>query len=208
MNELKIEFSKFQHIPDIGPEPEALTVGKLKISAGETLLTELFDHLISPPVRQSGPSVSAYPLAQWLATNWWRLRCETMPDDEDPDTDWWMSHQMTDAGYGYLWPVIVIWRQDDHLMTQALPTTDRHSHIQYTGANDAEPIAISLESFDRTVDELFAATTATLEAAGHTETEMHILLADLREERSDPELAALRAREAANGQDPPYANDP
>src|SRR6266852_9390818 len=48
--------------------------------------------------------LSAYPLGEWLAWNWWRLRWEP----QARDLDWAMAHHMTTVGGGYIWPNITI----------------------------------------------------------------------------------------------------
>src|SRR6266567_8707200 len=55
---------------------------------------------------QHGARVSAYPLALWLASSWWRIRWEPPPDiaPRARSLSWRMAHETAAAGQGFLWP--------------------------------------------------------------------------------------------------------
>ena len=50
--------------------------------------------------------VSAYPLAMWFASSWWRLNHEPLPTQQ-PGHDWRMVHELSAANHGFVWPRIV-----------------------------------------------------------------------------------------------------
>ena len=72
--------------------PEVLaTTGRLRLQVGEINLTE-HDDTFSKTIREE-VLVSAYPLALWLAANWWRLLHEPRPPERlRPTTDWRLAH--------------------------------------------------------------------------------------------------------------------
>ena len=176
---------------------EWLTEGDLVVRAGETLLTRTHEG-------EDGPTVSAHPLAEWLAGNWWRIRTEGRPPE--PDIDWWQSHNMMESAHGFVWPNITVWRKDDHLMVTS-EATQEPSHLRYLGAEGGEPIPVSLRSFEQTGEEFIRITLKKLDQAKETETNLHLLYQDLKNERGDPELTQEREAEAREGRDPPYQGD-
>ena len=87
-----------------GQEEIQKTIGPLQIAVGGRLMTRAEDTW-SKSVQQFAV-VSAYPLAEWLAASWWRLRWESRPFRSSPDRSWRMAHEMPAAGHGFLWPSI------------------------------------------------------------------------------------------------------
>jgi hypothetical protein len=70
---------------------------------GDINLTEHGD-TFSRTIRQKVP-VSGYPLALWLAANWWRLLYEPRPPERlRPTADWRLAHEWpaANAGTNYL----------------------------------------------------------------------------------------------------------
>ena len=57
------------------------------------------------------------------------------------------------------------------------------------------------------VDGFIEQTVSMLEEMGFKDTELHVVRAEVLEERNDPELAEIREREARDGQDPPYEDE-
>jgi hypothetical protein len=92
MNGFHIGFEWLQR--DGGFPEEKAAFAELFFSAQKHNLLEAED-LLAKTVRRS-IRVSAYHVACWLASNWWRLRWE--PERETPD--WHMSHQLGAAGGG------------------------------------------------------------------------------------------------------------
>jgi hypothetical protein len=176
---------------------EWATEGHLALRAGPTLLTRTQDG-------DDGPVVSAYHLAQWLATNWWRIRTEGRPEEQD--LDWWQSHNMIESANGFIWPNITIWREGDLLKITSEPTTEP-SHLKYHGAHDGRPLEVTVHSFETTAQAFIESTIDQLEEAGETSTNLHLLAKDLRTERRSPALTQQREAEAREGRDPPYEVD-
>lgn len=196
MKELLINHSLLTQIqPYTGPE-EA-TTGRLAIHAGPLILTAI------KPSRP-GPIVSSLHLATWLAANWHRIRLEARP--ECPDTDWWQTHCMLEAGHGYNWPKITLWAGEDHMVVSSEATSDM-STTMYASANGGEPIAISRDSFNQAATAFIEETLTNMERAGITGSHLHDLYQDLKLELADPALLAVREAQARRGEDPPYEDE-
>lgn len=70
----------------------------LSMHTSRLSLTEGIDFYVK------GPLVAGYPVAEWLARNWWRLRWE----GRLKASDWAAAHVMASIGDGYVWPNIEI----------------------------------------------------------------------------------------------------
>jgi hypothetical protein len=92
-----------------GPSEVRETAASLQIAAGGNIATRMEDGW-SKSV-QLCARVSAYPLALWIASSWWRLRWESLPFRTTPDVSWRMAHEMPAAGYGFLWPLVTFERR-------------------------------------------------------------------------------------------------
>ena len=188
--------------------PEHATTVFLEIHAGETCLSTMAQEGDLEAPLKNGPYTSAFVVATWMAHHWWRLRHETKPnvDLSETELDWWESHNIMAADTAYLLPNLYLWREDEHIMVQS-DTTHPESYAHYLGANNGEPLQVSLESFDNAVDGFIRQTMSMLEEMDFKDTDLHVIHAELLKERNDPELAEIREQEARNGQDPPYEND-
>lgn len=172
------------------------TVGLLQIAIGGKLATRNEDAW-SQSVRKE-IRVSAYPLALWLASSWWRLRWEPKP--KAVGTSWRMAHQMAAAGYGYLWPRLTL-------------ASDGESIEAVSQASDpgcTEPVryladfreVVGAADFERSVDRFMDLTLARLDATGVSKTELFGLWTEVLEERADADLFNFRKLEAQLGFDP------
>lgn len=130
MNNLKIEWEWEPASAIRAPELRA-TFARLRVNVGDDCLTLVED-------RESGSSrrsiaVSLYPLAEWIAYNWWFLRAQSR-HSADPrlanssfsgsglDVKNYQRHNIRNAGDGFLWPNLfilpegrktsLIWRAD------------------------------------------------------------------------------------------------
>jgi len=181
-----------------GPREVSCTAASLRIEIGDKVATRIDDDW-SKSVWES-TRVSAYPLALWIASSWWRLRWESRPFRSAPDTSWRMSHEVAGAGHGYLWPLMTF--ESDGL---AIDVTCRPSNplsgepIRYlAGFRDT----ISASVFEQILDQFADLVLARLDASGIGQTDLHHLWRAVREERRDPDLAHSRQLEARLGFDP------
>lgn len=85
-----------------GSECERACFSALGIRHGDLWLTEAEDTFVRC-IRQK-VHLSAYPLAEWLAWNYWRLRFEP----HKATLDWALAHRLATIGGGYVWPNITV----------------------------------------------------------------------------------------------------
>ncbi len=187
----------WQWLSSIHESPEVRETGaKLKITLGREVLTRNVDEwsrTVSDDVR-----LSAYPLALWLASNWWRLRWEPLPSGY-PTLSWRMSHEVAAAGYGYVWPRVLIASDGEAVQVWAAPSAEGEpSPVNYlTGAHGV----VLADDFENSVDSFLSGVIARLGAVGLADTALQSLVAELAEERADADLAAYRRLEAIAGFD-------
>jgi hypothetical protein len=154
---------------------------------------------------QPGVRLSAYPLALWFASSWWRLRWEPLPIGIELPIGWRMAHEMTAAGYGYVWPQVVFASDGDIIQIASIQSS----------ADTKEPIhfltdrIISIDAilFEREIDKFVNETISRLSACLRRETDINTLWSEITEERHDPDLYYDRSIEAMLGFDPDECPD-
>jgi hypothetical protein len=179
------------------------TSALLDVIIGDNVATR-FDDAWSKSMQRSA-RVSAYPLALWIASSWWRLRWESLPFRTKPDTSWRMAHEMAGAGHGYLWPLLTFASDGE-----AIEATCRPSNPL-----SAEPVryvadfhdAIEAPAFERTLDEFVGLVLARLDAVGLAGTELRLLWDEVLEERADSSATLRRTLEARLGFEPGESPD-
>lgn len=147
--------------------------------------------------------VSMARMARWFASNWWRLRWEQGERQASPD--WQMSHNLSAAGGGYLWPNLTFSSDGETVLADA----------KSGNPNDAEPIRylqdytgiIPAVDFEHVIDEFIAATIDCLPAEDRKNTDLVELWNEVARERAEPQLYDLRKLEARLGYDPGEAPD-
>ena len=99
--------------------------GVSSFSANGTSLTEglSFDDESLRP----GPLVSAYPLAEWLAWNWWRLTREATPSQVN--RHWAFAHRLSSIGGGYRWPNLELVSDGERVRLFSAPSLGKHFQI-------------------------------------------------------------------------------
>ena len=178
------------------------TVGRLKIVANAHCATEGMD--LHNNHAEDGPLVSAYPMAEWLAWNWWRLRWEApMPRSAtyQPNESWHMSHALSAIGLGYCWPDITI--SSDGFLTEIswrAWNDITHATFRYFGPGRSE--LVSASAFEHAVDAFIGAVLDRLSAAGVGAGNLGALWEEVREEREIGQTASFRRMEARIGADP------
>src|SRR6266567_6974705 len=154
-----------------GPDELRQTAASLRVTMGDKVATRVEDAWSKSMQRSA--RVSAYPLALWIASSWWRLRWESLPFRTKPDTSWRMAHEMPGAGHGYLWPLVTFASDGE-----AIDATCRPSNPL-----SAEPVryvadfhdAIEARAFERALDEFVGSVLARLDAVGLSGTELRLL---------------------------------
>ena len=178
---------------------------RLELQIGDVLLTEnedIFSQTISPSVL-----VSAYPLAQWFAANWWRLTSEPLPPTIRPLTSWRMAHEIGAANSGYVWPQILFATDREVMQVWAAPSRGkREQSVRYLNGLTA-PVALPMLEFEKKIELFIQSVIARLAATGLHDTNLKLLWDEVLEERGDAETAAARRCEAELGYDPDECPD-
>ncbi len=183
-----------------GSPEERATFGLFSVTANERLLTAGQDSENNE--LRHGPYVAGYPLAEWLAWNWWRLRWELgRPSGQDDRRRWNFAHRMATVGEGYAWPNITIFSDGLQSFLESKPSGSPDAVLfRYIGAQRRE--AVSMEEMESAVDGFVKGVLARLEDHSIQGTNLHRLWNDLAAEREDPDVTRFRRLEAQLGYDP------
>ncbi len=181
---------------DVEDPLERETLASLRMSAGGDDITKVED-LAGKSVRPH-VNVSAYSLAHWLITNWWRLRWE--PERETPGFDWLESHSLAAIGGGFAWPPLIISSDGEFVRfrMQEERTADVSAVRYLNRLNEDVPACDFEQAVDGFLDSVLARFAATNTAAR----EMLELREELRLERTDCGRASMCRLEARAGFDP------
>ena len=179
---------------------EAATLGLLIIKSHSRILTLGFNRRIRK--RREGPLVSAYPVAEWLAWNWWRLTSEIgeCPANGPAARQWDISHRVSNIGSGYDWPNISIYSDGckSYLYSkQSKP--DSVKSFEYYGSSS---MIVSIKALEDAMSKFIDATIRLLEDNGIQNSNLQRLWSDLKSEQANPDYARYRAMEARLGFDP------
>ena len=190
---------------DSGSDEERATFGMFVMAANGRPLTAGMD--AAEDALKSGPYVSGYPVAEWLAWNWWRLRWELgRPAAESAMRRWDFAHRMSTIGEGYAWPDIAIFSDGQQsFFVSGRSLRPDAAMFRYIDASRRE--AVTAESLEAAVDEFVGDILTRLDERELRCTNLHRLWKDLTAEREDPELARFRRLEAQLGYDPDEADE-
>jgi len=180
-------------------EPEVrATAAMLEMSVDSISLTRNQD--IWAETIRDNVFVSAYPLAMWLASSWWRLNHEPLPPQQ-PSHDWRMAHELGAANHGFVWPRVIFIPDGEALQLWAGASMTPDQSVQYLQTLDA-PKLISLASFRSSVERFINSVLARLDAKELAGSNLAQLWAIVQEELANPEAARRRKLEAKLGFDP------
>jgi Zn-dependent peptidase ImmA (M78 family) len=183
--------------PDSPTSIEACAFGEISISAGEICLTALQD--FQSRTTRNSFRASAYVLAEWFASNFWRLTQETVSELEARSTDWKMAHMLASSGHGYAWPEICFEGLDGEVArVKALNYQSPTSTIRYLSSFEGVVTAASLES---SIVQFVETVIARLYEFGKRETSLKILWDDVLSERRSTRNSKVRRMEALLGLD-------
>lgn len=178
------------------------TTANLGITLGELVLTQNVD--IWSRTTRDQVLVSAYPLAMWIASSWWRLHHEVLPvvSGKIPPTDWRLSHEMTAANCGYVWPLLAFStdRKSMSVWAEQFPPGAGHSVRYLTGIQ--EPSFISMRDFSLACGNFVESVLARLDATAQRDSDLLGLWSLIQADSSDPAELVNRRIEAQFGFDP------
>jgi hypothetical protein len=176
-----------------GSPEEVACFAQVRIAMNGVLLSEGHDPFVGR-VRKAS-LLSSYPLAEWLAWNWWRLRWEPSRRGQG----WRFAHAMATIGGGYVWPNLTIFPDGERVTVSARPSNSADDFAvryinEYVGA-------VSAAEFEGGVWRFIEQVMGQLDAEGLPDTNLHRIWSDLELERRDGELSRYRRLEAMLGHD-------
>jgi hypothetical protein len=197
----------FDWLPSGNDSPEIhQTMGMFRLQAGEINLTE--NKNIWSKEIDSKVLVSAYPLALWMASSWWRLLFEPLPPPGiKPSVDWRMAHELTASNQGFIWPRVIFASDTESMQIWATPShpSDQQSVRYINGLN--RPVSENFLEFDSIATAFIESVISHLHETGINDTSLANLWKEVQEERSDPYSKMYRRREAELGFDPDECPD-
>lgn len=180
-------------------EPEvAATAALLDIYVNDTCLTRNQD-IWAQTVRDN-VFVSAYPLAMWFASSWWRLNHEPLPPQQ-PGHDWRMAHELGAANHGFVWPRVIFIPDGEAIHVWAGASITQNQSVQYVQALEV-PKPVSQTGFQQSIERFMHSVLARLNAKELAESNLAHLWAIVQEDLADPEAVRRRKLEAELGFDP------
>ncbi|MBD5642228.1 MAG: hypothetical protein HDQ91_07410 [Desulfovibrio sp.] len=183
---------------DIEPDnAEERLLCHLRIMAGDRCLTSN----ARDGEQRDSILVSAYPLAAWLVDKYWRLAYET--GGETRPLDWLVSHDLSAADSGYIWPPLRLISNDIGIHICFLPQEDqpgpRYSSPQSAGSVHIGAFRQGVMNFLRDARGRIASSWPADPLSQGVE--------QLEAELANEELTTWRMLEAALGYDPDGAPD-
>lgn len=180
-----------------GTTEEKACFGLLTIRHGSLVLTEGLDGFIDRS--RTGPLVSGYHLAEWLAWNWWRLVNEPRP--QVLTGEWELAHRFATIGAGYVWPNITVFSDRERTVVIAKPTRPQNPMVPFRFTADWS-VVMPTRDFETAVELFMARIQGKLRAEAVADTNFDRIWAEVQAERSAPEVAGRRRLEALLGFDP------
>ena len=177
------------------------TMGMFGLKVGDISLTRNEDTW-SQTIRDS-VLVSAYPLAVWIVSSWWRLLYEPLPPAGiKPSVSWKMAHELTAANQGFIWPRVILASDTEliQIWSTASNAVEQQS-VRYINSLD-RPFPVNLLEFEQTAKAFIESVLSRLDATGITDTPLAGLWQEVQEEITDPYASQYRRREAELGFDP------
>ncbi|WP_421620850.1 hypothetical protein [Alkalilimnicola ehrlichii] len=183
------------------PAEEAVTFADLTIRLNDKAMTRLYD--VAAKTERDNLFAAAYPLAQFLAENWWRIRWEPAPASlSNAGPQWRLAHNIAAAGAGYVWPNITFHGDGERMFMHVGPHTSESSAVQFVSEGNG---VLDAAMFEAETDRFMEGVLARLQACGHPETELEQLWRAVQAERSSNEDCERRRLEAMAGFDPDEA---
>ncbi|MDM8524393.1 hypothetical protein QUF80_13580 [Desulfococcaceae bacterium HSG8] len=177
------------------------TMADLALHVGNVNLMKNED-IWSKTVRDS-VLLSAYPLAMWLASSWWKLNWEPLPaHGVRPSADWRMAHELGAADHGFVWPHIIFASDCEFMQIWAVPLSDDDNQsVRYLNGLES-PAFITLADFQRVAEDFINTVLSRLNALSCQSTDLSNLWQLIKEDNEDQESARYRRLEAEMGYDP------
>lgn len=203
MSDLRFEIGDWTQSDD--PDPRrAYTAAELIVFVDDIPATKLFDSRSRTVTDRA--RLPLYPLAEWFASNWWRLHAEAAYDGYPP-LDWRLSHDLPSIGGGFVWPRMRF-ASDDRTIQVSAQVVPSAAWEPVQHLNDIRPArSVTVAAFDRAIEQLVSTVLLRLTELGISAEPLTAIWSDVQAERADAEIAAWRHWEARLGYDPGQASD-
>jgi len=184
--------------PELPPE-EAATFAELSIELNGKPAMRLQD--IEAQTMRDGHFAAAYPVALFLAENWWRIGWEPAPATDllRASPRWRLAHSMASAGAGFVWPNIMFYGDGEHVFVRVGPHSSQSSSVQFVSQGYG---ALPKETFQAEVQRFIKGVLARLQAREMPDSELEQVWQTVVDEIQDPEGSEIRRLEALAGFDP------
>jgi hypothetical protein len=199
-----IEFRIDDWIQAEDPDPRrAATSAEFVILVDDIPITRLFDTWSRTVTDRA--RLPLYPLAEWLAGNWWRLHAEAPYEGGGPPpAQWRLSHDLPAIGGGLIWPR-VRFASDDWTIQISARAIRNAPWEPIRHLNDLSARGIEVKDFDHVVDDVIGTVLRRLKDLNVAAEPLATIWADVLAEREDPEVSEWRRWEARLGYDPDEA---
>ena len=189
-------------VPGDGSAETKHTTAWMRITVGDRVVTRVDDRWSQSARDQV--VLSAYPLAQWFASSWWRLLWEPSPElGRSPTLGWRMAHETAAVGHGYAWPRLRFVSDGETIEVTSRPSP--HAETEPVRYLEDSRVVLPLDRFQVDLEEFQSLVVRRLQVTGPRETEFGKLWEAVRAERADPAKASWRRIEARLGFDPDEA---
>lgn len=186
---------------EYGPAELKQTAARITIMVGGETATQSVDTW-SKSVSSSA-RLSAYPLALWLASSWWRLRWEPTSTGGGTPHGWRMSHELAAVGGGFVWPLLCFDSDGVFVETQCRQAARAETESVHYLQSFAK--SVRCEVFERAVENFISLVIARLDAMDVVDTDLHAIWHDVQTERRSAKTSLYRRVEACLGFDPDEA---
>lgn len=156
---------EWEPAPGVRPDEFAATWARLSVAVGSRVVTEIEDFR-SRGTRQA-VFVPLYPLAEWLAFNWWSLRtnARTRVANSWRGNERVAGHDFRRIGDGYAWPHLVLAPHGERVLARWDADREPRAHGKIRYLSSGAAVLPREETFLR-LAELIEAVVARLQAEG------------------------------------------
>ena len=147
---------------------------------------------------------SAWHLALWFATNWWRLRWEPETENIYRNCDWCVSHGVAGAGGGVVWPHAYFVSDGNGVEISMAPKnqTPAFEPVRYMHAIRGR---VAAGEFENQAGQFINAVLSRAQTFKIADKSLHEVWSAVQSERMSAEASAQRKMEALAGYDPDCA---
>ncbi len=185
---------------ETGSDIDRACFADLSLAVGESFITRLED--VAARTVRNQTRASAYDLAVWFASNWWRLRWEPEPQNlKSADLDWKMAHNLAATAGGYVWPD-ASFSSEGSILSILVKQSESSADFEPVNYLANFHAWITASDFENAVDGFIQGVIQRLESFAVADENLSLLWNEVLSERKDAEASQWRKLEALAGFDP------